>query len=145
MSIIFVAGHRADQPARRWRRTPENPTRGRRAVAYGVGVDPTTPTPAIAIADAPDRERYEIAVDGALAGFAQYRRRPGLLAFVHTEIDPAFAGRGLASQLIGFALDDARAHDLAILPFCPFVNGYLEKHAEYVPLVPEAFRAKFGL
>jgi predicted GNAT family acetyltransferase len=94
----------------------------------------------------PGRERYEILVDGRLAGFTQYRERPALIALVHTEIDPEFEGRGLASELIRFALDDAREHAEAVLPFCPFVNAYIKKHpGEYADLVPEAFRSKFGL
>lgn len=100
---------------------------------------------AAAVTDHPERERYEIAADGALAGFAQYRARPGLIAFVHTEIDPAFEGRGLGSRLIRAALDDSRAKGLIVLPFCPFVNAYIERHPEYADLVPEAFRQKFGL
>ena len=27
-----------------------------------------------------------------------------------------------------------------MLPFCPFVNGYMQRHPEYVDLVPEANR-----
>jgi predicted GNAT family acetyltransferase len=100
---------------------------------------------AVAVTDHPEQERYEVTADGALAGFAQYRARPGLIAFVHTEIDPRFEGRGLASQLIRAALDDSRAKGLTVLPFCPFVNGYIERHAEYADLVPDAFRRQFGL
>jgi uncharacterized protein len=100
---------------------------------------------AVAVSENPAQERYEVTTGGELAGFTQYRRRPGLIAFVHTEIDPRFEGQGLASRLIAFALDDARDHDLAVLPFCPFVNGYIERHPEYAALVPEAFRAKFGV
>ena len=93
----------------------------------------------------PDKQRYEIELDGEPAGFAQYRERPGLIALVHTEIDERFEGRGLASELVGFALDDARARGLEVLPFCPFVNDYIQRHAEYLDLVPEGKRARFGL
>jgi predicted GNAT family acetyltransferase len=106
-----------------------------------VGAVETT----VAVADRPELERYEITADGELAGFAQYRRRPGLIAFVHTEIDPRFEGQGLASRLIRSALDEARDGELLVLPFCPFVNGYIAKHPEYAALVPDAFRAQFGL
>lgn len=91
------------------------------------------------------RERYEISVDGTVAGFTMYRLRPGLIAFVHTEVDPAYEGQGLASRLIATALDDARARGLAVLPFCPFVNGYIKRHATYADLVPESYRAQFDL
>ena len=63
-------------------------------------------------------------------------RAPGLIAFVHTEIDEAFQGQGLADKLIRFALEDARKPGLAVLPFCPFVNAFIERHREFEALVP---------
>ncbi len=97
------------------------------------------------ITDNPDQHRYEIRVDDELAGFVQYRRREGLIALIHTEIDSRFEGRGLASQLIAAVLDEARAAGVWVFPFCPFVNGYISRHPAYVDLVPEEFRAEFGL
>ena len=97
------------------------------------------------VVDAPEAERFEIRVDGELAGFAEYRRRNGLIAFIHTEIDPRFEGQGLAGRLIATALDSSREDGLAVLPFCPFVRGYIEKHPEYLDLVPEAQREQFEL
>ena len=99
----------------------------------------------IRVIDVPDRSRFEIQVGGEVAGFTEYRRRPGLIAFVHTLTDPRFEGQGLASQLVRTALSDARADGLAVLPFCPFVRGYIERHTEYLDLVPEDMRAKFDL
>ena len=89
----------------------------------------------ITIADDPDE----------LAGFVTYRSRPGLIELVHTEIDEEFEGRGLGSQLISFALDEARQRGLGVLPFCPFVNDYMKRHRQYVELVPEGRRAEFEL
>jgi len=102
-------------------------------------------TERIQVADAPDRERYELSIDGALAGFTAYRTRPGLIAFIHTEVDEHLQGRGLADRLIRFALEAPRARGLAVLPFCPFVKGFIERHRECEPLVPEIYRAQFGL
>jgi uncharacterized protein len=90
--------------------------------------------------------RFEIAVDGALAGFTQYRPVDvHTWDFFHTEIDPALEGRGLASQLIGRTLDQLRARRIALVPSCPFVRGYLDKHSEYVAMVPVSQRPRFGL
>jgi predicted GNAT family acetyltransferase len=97
------------------------------------------------LTDNSEQQRYELLLDGAVAGFAQYRSRPGLIAFIHTEIDDAFEGQGLGGRLISFALDDARRQELAVLPFCPFVEGYIQRHPEYAELVPEQFRRSFGL
>jgi predicted GNAT family acetyltransferase len=106
---------------------------------------PESAEPRIEVSRDAAGERYVITVDGELAGFAQYRDRGELLAFIHTEIDDRFEGRGLGGRLVSFALDDARQRGLAVLPFCPFVNGYIERHREYAELVPEAYRAQFGL
>ena len=99
----------------------------------------------IEIADAPDRERYELSIDGEVAGFTTYRARPGLIAFLHTEVDERLQGRGLADRLIRFALEDARTRGLAVLPFCPFVKAFIERHREFEELVPEVHREQFGL
>src|SRR5262249_6892598 len=97
------------------------------------------------VADEPDRSRFEVRDGDELAGFSEYHRRPGLIAFTHTEIDPRFEGRGLASELIRTALSEARAEGLAVLPFCPFVRSYIARHGEYLDLVPADRRAHFEL
>jgi uncharacterized protein len=97
------------------------------------------------VADNPEEDRYEISVDGEVAGFAQYGVRPGLIAFVHTEIADGHEGQGLGSKLIRFALDDARARGLHVLPFCPFVNGYIQRHPEYADAVPAEYREQFDI
>jgi len=76
--------------------------------------------------------RYEIRVDGAPAGFAQYLTpEPTHLDFVHTEIDDAYAGQGLAGVLVRSALDDVRGQGKRAIPHCPFVASYIRKHPEY--------------
>lgn len=97
------------------------------------------------IRDAPDAQRFEVVVGGRLAGIAEYRRRGTLIAFTHTEIDREFEGRGLGSSLIVHALDSARDHGLQVLPFCPFVRGFVDRHHDYLDLVPPAMREQFGL
>jgi predicted GNAT family acetyltransferase len=99
----------------------------------------------IAIADDAGSHRYVIRVDGKRAGLLQYRLHPDLIELVHTEIDEEFEGHGLGSRLISFALDDARQRGLAVLPFCPFVNDYIQRHRQYVELVPENRRKDFAL
>jgi predicted GNAT family acetyltransferase len=75
--------------------------------------------------------RYEVHVDGALAGFLEYRMVGDVIALVHTEVDEAYAGQGLGAQLAKFALDDAIARSIKVSPLCPFVAKYIDKHPEY--------------
>jgi predicted GNAT family acetyltransferase len=103
----------------------------------------TTATPTVT--DVPARRRFEIAVDGDLAGFVEYRRRPGVISLIHTEIDPSRAGAGLATLLVKAALDAARAQGLAVQPYCPFVQRFIDRHPEYLDLVPANRRAMFAL
>lgn len=84
----------------------------------------------IDIVDQAESHRYEIRVDGELAGFARYRLAPGQVVFTHTEIDPAFEGHGLGSRLAAEALRDVRARDLEVVPACPFIADYLRRHPD---------------
>lgn len=84
----------------------------------------------IEIGDDPAASRYEIEVDGQLAGFADYRLGEGRIIFPHTEIDSAFGGRGLGNRLVEFAVTDARSRKLEIIPLCPFVKAWIDEHPE---------------
>ena len=100
---------------------------------------------AVQVHDNPDEHRYEAVVDGGLADFAAYRTRPGLISFVHTEVEDAFEGRGVGSILIRETLEDVRRQGFEVLPFCPFVNSFIAEHREFVDLVPGSRREEFGL
>jgi predicted GNAT family acetyltransferase len=98
-----------------------------------------------AVTDNPAASRYELHVNGELAGFADYHLRGGTMSITHTEIEPAFQGAHLATHLARFSLDDARKRGLAVLPYCPYTNAWIKKHPEYTDLVPADRRADFGL
>ena len=90
--------------------------------------------------------RFDIHVDGELAGFADYKLRDQTIVFPHTEIDPKFGGKGLGTTLIEYALNEIAKENLSVEPLCPFVSKYIGKNPEkYLYLVPENFRAKFAL
>jgi hypothetical protein len=106
----------------------------------------TTDAAAFKIVDAPDRHRFELRDGDRVAGFTDYRRRGNLIAFIHTEVADQYEGKGAASRLISAALDTARDQGLSVLPFCPFVRGYIAKHPDpYLDLVPADLRGEFEL
>ncbi|MGW5665858.1 GNAT family N-acetyltransferase [Streptomyces sp. NPDC003758] len=80
------------------------------------------------------KNRYEILVDGTRAGLTAYRDRGDQRVFYHTEVDDAFAGQGLASQLVQQALTDVRASGKRIVPVCPYVAKFLKKHEEFADI-----------
>jgi predicted GNAT family acetyltransferase len=75
--------------------------------------------------------QFTIAVDGQQVGLIDFHDRDGVRTFTHTEVDPAFGGRGLASILVGEALRAARDAGLRIVSQCSMVTGYIAKHPEY--------------
>src|SRR5581483_6489036 len=85
------------------------------------------------------------AADRARVGFLSYRLDADEIALLHAEVQPAVERRGLGSELVAFALNDARARGLSVLPYCPFVRAYIQSHSQYRALVPEAKRERFGL
>ncbi|MEW9529088.1 GNAT family N-acetyltransferase [Microbispora sp. NPDC049125] len=94
----------------------------------------------IEVVDRPDAARYEILVDGGIAGFVQYRLRPDVIAFTHAEIREEFEGQGLGSKLVREALDGARDAGLSVAPLCPFVLRFVQRHPEYQDLVADQYR-----
>jgi predicted GNAT family acetyltransferase len=78
-----------------------------------------------------EARRYELKLDGHLAGYAAFRTRPGRITFTHTVVLPQHEGKGLGSRLAKFVLDDAVARGDTIVPVCPFIGAYLKRHPEY--------------
>lgn len=82
------------------------------------------------IRDNPARHRYELTLDGVTA-FVLYRRKEGVITFIHTEVPPALGGRGVGSRLARHVLESARAEGLRVIPVCPFIAAWMKKHPEY--------------
>lgn len=82
-----------------------------------------------------ERRRYEVWVGAELAGFSAYREADDDASsrtfFTHTEIDPAYGGRGLGSALVRGAVDDAVRRGRLIVPICPFVGKLLRASSDY--------------
>ena len=92
-------------------------------------------TDGVTVADAPDRKRYEATIDGRIAGYAEYLATGELTVLTHTEVDPAYEGRGVGSALARYALDDIRERGRKALVVCPFINGWIGRHPEYADLI----------
>ena len=83
-----------------------------------------------------EERRYVLLVEGDQVGELVYRDRGGgVLAFLHTEVDPARQQRGFGSALVKGALDDVRRQGFKIVAICPFVEAFVHEHPEYSGLV----------
>ena len=90
---------------------------------------------AIEVVDNTEQSRYEVFLDGARVGIADYRREGFTVVLPHTLVDPNMRGRGLAALLIQRALDDARAAGCFVVPKCWYVAEFIESHPEFADLV----------
>jgi predicted GNAT family acetyltransferase len=81
-----------------------------------------------------ERHRFELDIDGHVA-FSNYKRENGVLTVLHTEVPKELGGRGIGSALARGLLDIARAQRLKVLPICPFVKAFMEKHPESADLL----------
>jgi NAD+ kinase len=87
------------------------------------------------VVDSFERSQYEILLGGEVAGTLQYLRAPDHIELLHTEVDQAFQGRGLAGRLAAGALDELRARAVRVVVSCPYVTGYVQRHPAYADLV----------
>ena len=80
--------------------------------------------------------QFELHADGRVATLG-YSERDGKIYLIHTEVPKPLEGRGYASALARTALEYAKDNDLVVVPYCPFVRAYLQRHPEYAPLVKQ--------
>lgn len=88
----------------------------------------------VQVVDVPERQRYEAVRDGEFLGFTAYERTDELVVFTHTEVDPSLEGQGVGEALVRGALDHVRGLGLRVLPICPFVQAWMNCHADYADL-----------
>lgn len=88
------------------------------------------------IVDVADHNRYEARDDhDQLLGLVEYYRTPATITFSHTEVLPAAEGHGVGSTLARHVLDQARSDGLTVVPHCPFIRGWIDRHPDYADLV----------
>ena len=76
--------------------------------------------------------------DGGHVAFLTYRMRGDAIEYLHSETPPELQGRGYASALAKFALDREMASGRKVIPSCPFVRAYIQRHPEYESVVLKA-------
>jgi predicted GNAT family acetyltransferase len=88
--------------------------------------------------------KYTIAVEGETVGLAAVADRGNQRVFYHTEVEERFGGRGLANILVGEALEASRVDGKRVVPVCPMVAAFIEKHPEFRdiadPVTPDILR-----
>jgi len=90
------------------------------------------PRPDLHVLDVPDLERYEARLgdERELAGLIDYRVSEEFIMLTHTEVLVGFEGKGIGSRLVRAVLEDLRERGVRVIPKCPFIVAWLQKHPE---------------
>ena len=82
-----------------------------------------------AIRDNVAAHRFEMIVERH-AAVVTYSIADNVITFIHTVVPEALRGRGIARELVEFALASARERGLKVVPQCEVFDAYMRKHAE---------------
>ncbi len=74
--------------------------------------------------------QFEIELKGEKA-FLLYRWYRGDLALMHTFVPVILRKQGIASRLAKEALEFAKAKEIKVMVYCPYVSSFIKKNPEY--------------
>ena len=57
------------------------------------------------------------------------------IVITHTVVDPELRGQGIAATLVERVVEFAKEENRKIVPICPYVVDYFQKHEEYEDLL----------
>lgn len=80
--------------------------------------------------DKVEQRKFIANVDGYMA-FIEYSLQPETITLEHIEVDKELAGRGIASELTESVLLGIESRGWKVIPECPFIKNYIEKHPEW--------------
>ncbi len=75
-----------------------------------------------------DLRRF-ITVEDGITGYIEYELFEGEMDLTHTIVPKAIGGRGIAADLVKFALEYAKERGLKVKPTCSYVKAYMDKQA----------------
>ena len=81
--------------------------------------------------------QYEFRIGDLIPRIEYIKTKNGEIYLTHTEVPYALEGKGVGSSLVRLALEDIERQQLRLVPLCPFVAGYVQKHPEWKRLVME--------
>ena len=74
-------------------------------------------------------ERFVVESGGHIAQLI-YRKEPGRLILIHTEVPEELGGRGIAGQLVQAAVASAASESRTVVPWCPYARRWLQDHKD---------------
>lgn len=82
-----------------------------------------------------ERNRFELEIENQIAFIEFDKIEPNVLDMTHTEVPEELSGKGIGSKLAKSALQYSKDNNLKVIPSCPFIKTYIDKHSEWQPLL----------
>jgi len=110
----------------------------RRRPVSSLEFDPptsTTSAPLPSVAHNAARQRFESQVGESGTAYLSYLIEEDRVILDRTFVPDELRGHGIAAELVGVALKEARQRHWRIDPRCTYVAGFIERHPEFADLV----------
>jgi len=75
-------------------------------------------------------KQYEMHAEGLVVRI-EYIKTKDAIYLTHTEVPKALEGKGWGSAIIKATLAEIKEQDIKLVPLCPFVAAYIQKHPEW--------------
>ena len=99
--------------------------------------------------DNEERHQYEFHIERYVPRIEYIKNKDGVIYLTHTEVPMELGGKGIGSQLVEKVLrilkiflmmwicshPNFEKKDLRLVPLCPFVAGYIQKHPDWKRIV----------
>ena len=85
--------------------------------------------------DNEERHQYELHIGKYVPKIEYIKTKNGEIYLTHTEVPVALEGKGVGSQLAEKVLKDIEKQELRLVPLCPFIAGYIQKHPDWRRIV----------
>ena len=83
----------------------------------------------------PDNTRSAAYDDDTIIGECSYSKSEKIWIIDHTEVDENYGGQGIAGQLVAEVVEQAREHQVKIMPLCPFAKKEFSRKPEYADIL----------
>lgn len=78
-----------------------------------------------------DESQYEFHVGKYIPKIKYMKSVNNEIYLTHTEVPSELGGQGIGSLLVEKVLQDIEMQKLQLVPLCPFVAGYIQKHPDW--------------
>lgn len=82
-----------------------------------------------------DNKRFYLKKENQVSELNYKKIDEQTLDYYRTFVPKPLRGQGIAARITAFALDYAKDNQFEVIPSCPYVKNYADKHPEYASII----------